>query len=181
MTRWDLQNLRLFRGFKKLLGDSFLNAVFLSQGEVDVSAYPDIPPLSLSLNRNDRAFPLFGQLEFSIISASKGVVILANNSQDWPIHGEIVIDLIKKDIAFDILKTSLDRTHDLFTIEFALDYQLLLKWCLLNWSVEIHLSENDEFIAKLSPYIPCNIRVNWDIIESEIRMLETSITKDGTL
>ena len=140
-----------------------------------MSIYREIPKISLWIKNPRNPIDWLGVFEMTISSASNWKVILDNSSQDFPLKITIIIDVLKESIEFDILKTTIDEHHDSFNNIFHLKCIKFEKECLLNWRVEIINSDTWERISTLLPYIPRNIRVNWDHFDKTIDTLERSI------
>ena len=104
-----------------------------------------------------RRFRQISGLNFEIISAGKGRVLLSNRSQDWPLHTDFTIDFINKEINFDVFSIGLDDRHPKYDDKFLLGYHYFLKAYIPNGRLEILNDEEKELLARLRAYIPVNI------------------------
>lgn len=157
-----------YNGLIKIFGNHLITKILFSQKDCS-SDIQSIFKLSLSIFEDERIYNYLKGLNFKVIRASKGLILISNRSHNTPIIVQFMINLLEREISFDIDHFQLNQGIHLNN-NIKLDYYYFLKSLLFNGRIEIYHEKN--FILRLSPYIPINID-----FEATLKEIEHSINK----
>lgn len=170
-TRGEALEITLLKTFRKLFGEGLINKITAKE-DIAISAFPKMPKMTFRIHDEPRKFYSLQNLDFAVVSAGKGRVVLSNQLQDWPLQTVFTIDFIKKEIQFDLSNIGINRNHPKYTDEFLLDILYFLKALCKNGRLEILDNDKNELMTRLSPYLSVwgtseEIQRNIDLLENK--------------
>ena len=153
--RFEAFRITLLKKFRELFGENLIEEV-ITQDNINTKNFPKMPKISFRIYKESREFFSLEGLNFEVILADKGIILLSNESQDWPLHTEFTIDFPMREVKFDVMNVKINKDHPKFDI-FLLDFYYFLKAYFPNGRLEIWNDEKQELMARLLPFIPVNI------------------------